>query len=128
MRLTGPLRPLFKWAMTIFGSRSFSAYVLRGVTRKVDGKQVLDVHDPHSLLYPGIDLLNHSPYTANRWDNSANIVDNETRGPHSAGPSPFNGNYSNYFSIVANDELERGREVWNTYGPQTNSQRKSLTW
>jgi len=62
------------------------------------------MHNPHSLLFPGIDLLNHHPRTANRW--SGNSRD---------------------FSIILNDEMNPNEEIHNTYGCQSNAQ-LLLSW
>lgn len=97
----------FKWAMTILNSRAFSSSLLSEVrvVRRENGSDtqpLLERCDPRMLLYPGVDLLNHSAYTKNYWH-----YDSER------------------FGIVCDDEPSPGEEVFNSYGSKTNGQCKN---
>lgn len=97
-------RALFKWALTIFGTRSFSPASIKHWRNSNTSQAMVDMQDPHSLLFPGIDLLNHCPRTANRWAGDATN-----------------------FSITLNDTVKVGDEICNTYGCQNNAQ-LLLSW
>lgn len=98
------IRELFKWALTIFGSRSFSPSAIRELRDDRSSQPLLETHNPHSLLYPAIDLLNHNTRTRNRWSGTRHT-----------------------FDIVLHDTPGPGEEMWNTYGCQSNAQ-LMLSW
>lgn len=95
------------WGLTMLGSRAFSSSALKYVTNDetVYGgsshRPVLDRLDPHMLLYPGLDSLNHNPSTQNRW-----TFDNIG------------------FGLVCNDGTKSGEQIWNPYGAKSNGQRE----
>ena len=60
---------------------------------------VPDTYDPDMLLYPGIDILNHSPHTKNYW------VTNE-----------------HAYSIICEDDVNPGDQIFNCYGARNNGQ------
>ncbi|KAL9091813.1 MAG: hypothetical protein Q9159_001185 [Coniocarpon cinnabarinum] len=93
----------FKWALSILSSRAFPSWLLRGVplnpTQPTSASLQPFTYDADVLLYPGIDALNHSSTTRNYW------ISNE---------------YS--FSIVIEDEVKPGGEIFNSYGGKNNGQ------
>ncbi len=96
--LTASPRHLYKWAMTILGSRAFSSSQLSYVNLP-SGSPLLSKHNPDMLLYPGLDMLNHSPSTLNNWKHDAEG-----------------------FSIVMKDESGPSVELWNPYGGKSNGE------
>ena len=62
-------------------------------------KSILSTYDPDVILYPTLDLLNHSASTKNYWVTDA----------HS-------------FSIICDDDLAPGDEIFNCYGAKNNGQ------
>lgn len=59
----------------------------------------LSYYDPDVLLYPTLDLLNHSPHTQNFWITDANSL-----------------------SIICEDVVQPGDEIFNCYGARNNGQ------
>lgn len=79
---------LYLWAATIFTSRSFSFSAAFGIPG-----------DGFSILYPGIDILNHSPEAKVSWDFS-----------------------SGDFALSTRASVEKGAEVFNNYAPKGNEE------
>ena len=110
------IRHLFLWATTIFTSRSFSSRALAPqegrywttYKTRLDGSRQavpLDLSNTPTedfkfpVLFPGIDVLNHSNDAKVDW----------TFAP-------------NHFSIITNDLIADGDEVFNNYGPKGNDE------
>lgn len=91
--------------MSILGSRSFSSTTVK----HIDNGSVLKQHNPHSLLYPGIDLLNHNPETKNKWRYDGEAFRIELR------------------DTSGSEHTSEQVELWNTYGTQSNAQ-LLLSW
>ncbi|KAI9725951.1 MAG: hypothetical protein M1828_002279 [Chrysothrix sp. TS-e1954] len=81
----------YKYALAILSSRAFQSSQLH--------QSYADDYDPDAVLYPGLDLLNHSPATRNRWESDASS-----------------------FWIVCDDEPLPGDEIYNFYGAKNNAQ------
>ncbi|KJX94908.1 hypothetical protein TI39_contig4150g00009 [Zymoseptoria brevis] len=108
--------PLFKWAVTIFTSRSFSSRALRPLDSKywaaykvgpqgqrqtalVDMSRVSAEDQDFPVLFPVIDVPNHSPTARVDW---------------AFDPGRF--------SITIKDPIPGGEEVYNNYGPKSNDE------
>lgn len=94
--------------MSILTSRAFTSSLLRHVhvnygtqdsNEAPEKKAIASIYNPDVLLYPGMDLLNHSATTANHWETDAHG-----------------------FSLICNDEPKPGEEIFNCYGPRNNGQ------
>ena len=57
------------------------------------------IHDPDVLLYPGLDMLNHSATTKNYWSTD-----------------------HHGFSLICMDVPKAGEQIFNSYGPRRNDQ------
>ncbi|KAI9659707.1 MAG: hypothetical protein M1831_003605 [Alyxoria varia] len=95
---------VYKWAMSIVHSRGFrsstveSAYS-KATQEEIVPKKVISKYDPETLLFPMLDMMNHSSTTGN-------IHIRE---------------YKKY-SLICNDNPEPGDEIFNTYGFKSNAQ------
>ena len=95
----------YQWALSIIDSRSFSKDIIRDVVvvrhdrDETSEARILDVCDSGSLLYPGIDFVNHCASTRNTW-----LRDQDG------------------FSLVCNDKPRPGEELMNIYGTRDNAQ------
>lgn len=105
-------RRLYKWAATIFSSRSFpSSAVAHQLIAQDDTKYNYPNKDSfHALhesssskwpvLIPGLDLLNHIPSAKVTW------------------------NWGRLVCSITVDELVTGSsQIWNNYGPKNNEER-----
>ncbi|KAK5943995.1 hypothetical protein PMZ80_003276 [Knufia obscura] len=99
---------LFRWASTIFGSRSFTSQVLddtkpadtaRPMGKREPGHQMLSklFSDRFAVLLPLLDILNHRPAALVEWQ--ARI---------------------SYVGLQILEEYQSGQEVYNNYGPREN--------
>lgn len=92
---------MYKWALTTLGARAFSSSNLSHVKLSAD-KPLLSHYNPDVLLYPGMDMLNHSCTTKNTWQ------------------CDIHG-----FAIVCEDDVKPGDEINNSYGAKNNGQCES---
>lgn len=97
---------LYLWAATIFSSRSFISSLLpieivagENQERKAHWKARLESEGPFGVLFPIVDLANHSPTAEVTWDSR----DLE-------------------LGILAGEKLAAGEQVYNNYGPKKNSE------
>ncbi|MCJ1265286.1 hypothetical protein MMC22_005161 [Lobaria immixta] len=86
---------LYKWAATIFASRSFPGSALASSAESVGN--ALNTECP--VLIPGVDLLNHCPLVKVTW---------------LWGRSDC--------SVINDDPIKRTSQVWNNYGPKSNEE------
>ncbi|KAK5087670.1 hypothetical protein LTR70_002987 [Exophiala xenobiotica] len=99
---------LFRWASTIFGSRSFTSQVLddtkpadtaRPMGKKEPGHQMLSklFSARFAVLLPLLDILNHRPAALVEW---------QAR--------------TSYVGLQILEDYHSGQEVYNNYGPRDN--------
>lgn len=99
---------LFRWASTMFGSRSFTSQVLddtkpadtaRPMGKKEVGHQMLSklFSNRFAVLLPLLDILNHRPAALVEWQ--ARI---------------------SYVGLQILEDYQSGQEVYNNYGPRDN--------
>lgn len=99
---------LFRWASTIFGSRSFTSQVLddtkpadtaRPMGKKEPNHQMLSklFSERFAVLLPLLDILNHRPAALVEW---------QAR--------------TNYVGLQILEDYQSGQEVYNNYGPRDN--------
>lgn len=98
--ITEEIRLLYKWAATIFASRSFPGSALASSVESVGN--ALDTECP--VLIPGVDLLNHCPLVKVTW---------------LWGRSDC--------SVINDDPIKRASQVWNNYGPKSNEEREDYS-
>lgn len=105
-------RPLYKWAATIFSSRSFPGTALahsnlfqESTTTALTFGQI-SIQEKYKdegfacpALIPGLDLMNHNPAAKVTW----------IWGHSECG-------FSN------NEVIRGGRQIWNNYGPKSNEE------
>ncbi|KUJ15347.1 SET domain-containing protein [Mollisia scopiformis] len=102
---------LYKWAATIFGTRSFRPSLTTSWATK--GMDVLDtssfnntkalthvLNDHFSILFPIVDIGNHNGENTVRW---------------SAEPN-------NSFSVITTSQTTKGSQIYNFYGIKSNSE------
>jgi len=101
-------RRLFLWAVTIFGSRSFSSTVLADTLPADQARPPGRDHPQHeelaklfsegfSVLLPVLDILNYRPAARVEWQARFSFV-----------------------GLQILDQLEGGQEICNNYGPRDN--------
>ena len=106
--LTLNLRPKFRWAATIFGSRSFTSQVLDATLpadlahlkhqpKNAPYNLVNLFADRFGVLLPLLDLLNHKPGAKVEWQARYNFV-----------------------GLQILESYESGQEICNNYGPRDN--------
>ena len=101
---------LNKWSMSIVHSRGFRSSTFESVYLKatqddVAPKKVIDMYDPETLLFPMLDMMNHSPTTRNVH------VREEKK-----------------YSLVCNDSPGPGDEIFNTYGFKSKRPVVAILW
>jgi hypothetical protein len=92
-------RELFKWAVSILSSRSFTSAILPKL--KVEGGKAPDVFP---VLIPLIDMLNHQPLNKVEWRPGGDGIG---------------------FAVFK--ALQPGDEIFNNYGPKSNDQCESIS-
>lgn len=107
--ITKKQRPLYKWAATIFASRSFPGSALTNSTLVKDYqsrdevrpsgdlKDLIDLDCP--ILIPGVDFLNHSPLARVTWIWG-----------------------SSECSLISDDLNKHKSQIWNNYGQKSNEE------
>lgn len=105
-------RGLFRWASTMFGSRSFTSQVLSN-TLPADKARPMGHLDPDhevlsnlfedgfAVLLPLLDLLNYRPFSKVEWQAGLNEI-----------------------GLQVLESFDGGQEVCNNYGPRDNEARK----
>ncbi|KAJ9655114.1 hypothetical protein H2198_005970 [Neophaeococcomyces mojaviensis] len=99
---------LYRWASTIFGSRSFTSQVLHGTTPADLASRIGRYHPNHSMLkklfedrfavlLPLMDVLNHKPAARVEWQGEHDLV-----------------------ALQILEDYTSGQEVFNNYGPRDN--------
>ncbi|KAL8777928.1 MAG: hypothetical protein Q9213_007641 [Squamulea squamosa] len=91
---------IYKWAATVIASRSFPGSALASRT---SGDHCKGTYNPDSspVLLPGLDLLNHDPAAKVTWQWTEKAC-----------------------SIVTDEELRGGTEIFNNYAPKSNEECK----
>ncbi|KAK3299432.1 uncharacterized protein B0H64DRAFT_388451 [Chaetomium fimeti] len=95
---------MYKWAFAIFTSRSFRPSLILSDTAKQHVSTLLPQGiqlDDFSMLQPLLDIANHSPTAHYTW---------ETSSPEAT------------CTLVCGDSYPPGAQVFNNYGPKTNSE------
>lgn len=95
------LRDLFRWAKSIFTSRSFTSAVLSGYFKRHPDMKVAAELREYQILLPLVDMANHKPAGKTTWHAGQKVIALSSRDAH--GP---------------------GEEVCTNYGPRNNTQCK----
>lgn len=109
---------LYKWAATIFSSRSFTSKLIpneifeeKSGERGDNGSSVIErrVHSQRNddgaypVLFPVVDLANHSPAARVTWFSNVNEEPKD-------------------LSIIVDSEISEGHQVFNNYAPKNNAE------
>lgn len=104
---------LYKWASTIFSSRSFVSKLIpnemygnvlnRPVGDFETWREKIATEGPYPVLFPLVDIANHNPAAKVEW-----FVD--AQAPIKA------------FSIITDEEIPEGSQIFNNYAPKGNTE------